>query len=52
MISTISKLKYCIFQNQKAGNHWKWLLSTSKEEIDIEYDYWTQEEKEIDNAKI
>jgi len=46
MISTIKKAEFCILWNQKSvpPNHWKWLLSASKEEIDDEFEYWTEEE--------
>ena len=49
MINTIKKAEFCILQNQKSipPNHWKWLLSASKEEIDAEFQYWTDEEAEF-----
>lgn len=51
MISTIKKAEFCILQNQRSipSNRWKWLLSANKEEIDAEFEYWTQEEEEFKN---
>jgi len=50
MISTIKKAEFCILCNQKSvpPNHWKWLLSASKKEIDDEFEEWTEEEEEKD----
>ena len=47
MISTIKKAEFCILLNQKSvpPNHWKWLLSASKKEIDEEFEEWTAEEE-------
>jgi hypothetical protein len=47
MLSTIEKAEFCILWNQKSvpPNHWKWLLSASKKEIDDEFKYWSDDDE-------
>tara|TARA_B100000427_G_scaffold195652_1_gene162641 strand:+ start:3658 stop:3855 length:198 start_codon:yes stop_codon:yes gene_type:complete len=40
----IKKRDICIQLNKESNNSWEWLLSVSEEDINEEFEYWTQEE--------
>ena len=40
----IKKRDICIQLNKESNNSWEWLLNASIEDINEEFEYWTEEE--------
>tara|TARA_R100000742_G_C4242094_1_gene61616 strand:+ start:506 stop:730 length:225 start_codon:yes stop_codon:yes gene_type:complete len=40
----IKKRDICIKLNKESDNSWEWLLKCSEEDINEEFQYWTEEE--------
>ena len=40
------KVEFCIYMNKISYNSWRWLEKSNDEELESEYNYWTEEMKQ------